>query len=394
MRKKLIATTILSAFLCTFSPAPAALAADNVQTAYASEDILAFLPELQRYYYQNNELIAVDEDTPWQTENYQGHVYFPVRTISELFGFQVQWEAESQCVTLNNSEQTIALTVGNNTVLCNQAAQTIAIAPRLSEGRVLLPIRTIAQLTDKEVLYLDGVIYLSGQPLSTELPKTSYFQKIRLALCASNGIPTNPIITGSKPMNTMQDTLGTLQQYTYFLKSSDAQYDDLYRKNNHMEQTQLLCTKFWDKTYDYNRNYMLESAELYLYQNKPYLAVQRGSVNLGSYELFQINEDSLTLINYLGHSFCPEFFYQNDMYYLSYGSIGGQMPGLFICHLDAPQSDLKVLANELLIQHAYQEQQYVYVLAQEVAEQQSPQVYQINLETGERNLYMRIQYTN
>ena len=70
------------------------------------------------------------------------------------------------------------------------------------------------------------------------------------------------------------------------------------------------------------------------------------------------------------------------------------MPGLFVCHLDAPQSDSKVLANELLIQHAYQEQQYVYVLAQEVVEQQSPQVYQINLETGERNLYMRIQYTN
>ena len=31
MHKKLIATTILSAFLCTFSPALAALAADTVQ---------------------------------------------------------------------------------------------------------------------------------------------------------------------------------------------------------------------------------------------------------------------------------------------------------------------------------------------------------------------------
>ena len=31
MHKKFIATTILSAFLCTFSPAPAALAADTVQ---------------------------------------------------------------------------------------------------------------------------------------------------------------------------------------------------------------------------------------------------------------------------------------------------------------------------------------------------------------------------
>ena len=31
MRKKLIATTILSAFLCTFSPTPVALAADTVQ---------------------------------------------------------------------------------------------------------------------------------------------------------------------------------------------------------------------------------------------------------------------------------------------------------------------------------------------------------------------------
>ena len=36
MRKKFIATTILSAFLCTFSPTPAALAADTVQVTLPS----------------------------------------------------------------------------------------------------------------------------------------------------------------------------------------------------------------------------------------------------------------------------------------------------------------------------------------------------------------------
>lgn len=359
------------------------------QAAYASEDMLAFLPDLQRYYYQDNQLVAVDETAPWQTENYQDHVYFPVRTISELFGFQVQWEGESQRVTLSTPEQTIVLTVDSNTVINNQTTQTMTIAPRLSEGRVLLPIRAIAQLAGKEILYQNGVIYLSSQPLSAQLQATADFQKIRPALCASNGIPTNTII-GTPSANATQDTLGTLQQYTYILQPYDNQYDGLYRRDNTTGQTQLLSAQFWDRTFDYNRSYMLESARLFLYQDVPYLAIQRGSVNLGSYELSQINVDSLTLINYLGHSFCPEFFYQNKIYYLSYGSIGGQMPGLFVCDLKIPQSETKPLATDLMILHAYQEQQYAYVLAQKVSELQSPQVYQINLETGEYELYVPI----
>ena len=66
------------------------------------------------------------------------------------------------------------------------------------------------------------------------------------------------------------------------------------------------------------------------------------------------------------------------------------MPGLFVCDLKIPQSETKPLATDLMILHAYQEQQYAYVLAQKVSELQSPQVYQINLETGEYELYVPI----
>ena len=85
------------------------------------------------------------------------------------------------------------------------------------------------------------------------------------------------------------------------------------------------------------------------------------------------------------------------MYYLAFGSIGGQMSGLHYIPLGQPITEWNVLADELMILHCYQENQYAYVLAQQLIKQQNqptaqepPQIYQINLETNAWEPFMLI----
>ena len=81
----------------------------GVQPVYAAGQLLAFLPEGQDCYYLNGTLVNTGEQQ-WHTFNYAGHTYFPIRTISELFGFQVQWQPDTQTIRLSDEKQITAQT--------------------------------------------------------------------------------------------------------------------------------------------------------------------------------------------------------------------------------------------------------------------------------------------
>lgn len=363
----------------------------GAQPAYAAGQLLAFMPEQQEYYYLNGTLKAVHKNEIWQTQNYEGHIYFPLRVIGELFQFQVQWDCSKQSAVLSNANDSIRLTANSKTALRNQQAQTIEIAPILQNGRMLLPIRTLAQLLQINILFQNGIIYLSEQPFTAELLQSKEIQKIRPALLAGNR-PT-PLVMEKSP----SDILGTLEQDTYYLKPYNTQYDALYSFNRITEQEQLLEAHFWENSIVNTRPYMLQSAKLFSHGDEKFLAIQRDSVNLGNYELFKLEPTSLKLLGYLPHGYKTEFFYQDRMYYLAFGSIGGQMSGLHYIPLGQPITEWNILAGELMILHCYQENQYAYVLAQQLIKQQNqptaqepPQIYQINLETNAWEPFMLI----
>ena len=80
MRKKLIATTILSAFLCTFSHAPAALAADNVQVTLPSFTVTLNGQVIDNSYRQYPLLV------------YKDITYFPMTYYDCRFlGVETDW---------------------------------------------------------------------------------------------------------------------------------------------------------------------------------------------------------------------------------------------------------------------------------------------------------------
>lgn len=362
--------------------------------AYAADQCLAFLPAQQEYYYLHDALVKTDENQPWESICYEGHTYLPVRAISELFGFQVAWQPETQTVQLSDNEKIIALTVGMHSATVNQQATNIDYVPILQNGRCLIPIRTLAHLTGAAVLYEDGVIYYSESPITDEQKQTEAFQKIRFALLASNTQSAEITINTNQEDN----TVGIYRNVKYYLSYYDSEYDALYSYNLVTGQTQLLEPRFIDRKMNEQREAILRSIMFFHHQEKDYLAIQRGSVNLGNYELFEIAPDSLQFVGWMPHAFSIQFFANDTMYYTATGTVGGEMLGLFYRSLTKPDSDEHVMATSLMIHSAYCEDGAAYLLAEQrlqseepvAAKWDAPQIYRLNLASGEYELFLQI----
>ena len=93
MRKKLIATTILSAFLCTFFPAPAALAADNVQVTLPSFTVTLNGQSTSNDYSKYPLLV------------YKDITYFPMTYYDcRLLGIKTDWTKDTGLVIDKNED--------------------------------------------------------------------------------------------------------------------------------------------------------------------------------------------------------------------------------------------------------------------------------------------------
>lgn len=69
----------------------------------------------------------------------------PVRAVVEAMGGTVEWNADTQTVTLNRNSDTINLIIGSQTAYLNDNTEVIDAAPIILNDRTMLPIRFIAE---------------------------------------------------------------------------------------------------------------------------------------------------------------------------------------------------------------------------------------------------------
>ncbi len=69
----------------------------------------------------------------------------PVRAVVEEIGGTVGWNGETQEVTLSHEQNTILLTIDSTTAYLNGAAQILDTAPTIINDRTMLPIRFIVE---------------------------------------------------------------------------------------------------------------------------------------------------------------------------------------------------------------------------------------------------------
>lgn len=308
----------------------------GIQPVYAAGHLLAFLPEVHDCYYLNGTLVTTEKQQQWHTFNYAGHTYFPIRTISELFGFQVQWQPDTQTIRLSDREQVIVLKVDSPVAIVNQQEQAIDIAPIIQEGHSLIPLRTLAQLTGAYVLYKDGVIYYAETPISKTEQQQDWFQQIYTDLQTNNSTanaePYNIIYEAGEaiplvslyqqnqveylsqqvpygidklfwrinhqelhtvPISNLTQVIGIWKEQVYYIAKNEStnQYD-LYRASLDGTAAQLLQTSFCDQglIIPDKRN------RFYTEDGKDYLRIQKISTDWGSSStvyLYQLTDKTL-----------------------------------------------------------------------------------------------------
>ena len=80
----------------------------------------------------------------------RGRMLVPIRSLIEAIGGQVFWDAESQKVTISVGRYTVELWIGKNQAMVNGYLVPIypddpVVAPLISNGRTVLPLRFIAE---------------------------------------------------------------------------------------------------------------------------------------------------------------------------------------------------------------------------------------------------------
>lgn len=74
-----------------------------------------------------------------------GRTLVPIRAIIEAMGGSVNWDEETQTVLLELEGDIITLTLGSTTAYFNETASTLDVAPVSINDRTMLPVRYIAE---------------------------------------------------------------------------------------------------------------------------------------------------------------------------------------------------------------------------------------------------------
>lgn len=99
--------------------------------------------------YLNDELIRFD--IPPMISN--GRLLVPLRFIFQPLGARVAYRANPRTVTVTGIEKSVLLRVGNRIAQVNGENRLMDVAPTISRGRVLVPLRFVAQTLGASIAY-------------------------------------------------------------------------------------------------------------------------------------------------------------------------------------------------------------------------------------------------
>ncbi|MBE7043615.1 MAG: hypothetical protein E7399_09055 [Ruminococcaceae bacterium] len=104
-----------------------------------------------------------------------GRTLVPVRFISESFGANVAWEAETRTATVTLDGRTIVLQIDSGIMLVDGQEQTLDVPAQIISDRTLIPLRALVEGLGKKVYWDDrGLILISNQENLFDTEKDEY----------------------------------------------------------------------------------------------------------------------------------------------------------------------------------------------------------------------------
>lgn len=80
-----------------------------------------------------------------------GRTLVPVRFVAEALGYEVDWDNDTQTVTIKSADTSINMVIGSMTALHNGNDTTLHKEPIVKDDRTFVPIRDVAERFGKEV---------------------------------------------------------------------------------------------------------------------------------------------------------------------------------------------------------------------------------------------------
>ena len=133
---------------------------DNKETEININDYIALMVGSNKSYVYGTEKQLDEQNSDVSVFVEGDRSYVPVRFVSENYGGNVEWVAETQTVNISFDDRKISLTIGKPEIYINGQSTSIDVAPILKNGRTFLPLRACVNALDKEVFYSNGLILI------------------------------------------------------------------------------------------------------------------------------------------------------------------------------------------------------------------------------------------
>lgn len=137
-----------------------------------------------------------------------GTTLVPIRIISQNLGCTVDWNANTQGITITKDSKVINLTIGETAATVNNAAQSLSVAPKIIDSTTMVPIRFISQ-------NLDAYVNWDEASRTVQVSKTNNFAK--------PNVPTTP----AKPVAVTMGEKNALAKAKSYLEFTAFSYEGL-----------------------------------------------------------------------------------------------------------------------------------------------------------------------
>jgi uncharacterized protein YkwD len=99
---------------------------------------------------------------------YYGRTLVPIRAVFEFIGFFVEWEPNTQTVTLFRGDDIAQLRIGAEDFFVNGITYPLDVPAQIIGGRTMLPIRAVMESVGYHVGWWEGTVFISAEPPQIE----------------------------------------------------------------------------------------------------------------------------------------------------------------------------------------------------------------------------------
>ena len=84
-----------------------------------------------------------------------GSTLLPVRSVSNAFGCEVNWDGDTKTVSVNKGDTQITIVIGQKELTVNDTKQTISAPAQIINGRTYVPLRALGEALNCEIQWVN-----------------------------------------------------------------------------------------------------------------------------------------------------------------------------------------------------------------------------------------------